>query len=38
MAKLNLEYYSGENHYSDGDIEEETLEIAKEGKTLSELG
>lgn len=38
MAKLNLEYYSGENHYSDGDIEEEILKIAKEGKKLSELG
>ena len=32
MAKLNLEYYSGENHYSDGDIEDEILKIAKEGK------
>lgn len=38
MAKLNLEYYSGENHYSDGDIEEEILRIAREGKQLSELG
>ena len=38
MAKLNLEYYSGENHYSDGDIEDEILKIAKEGKKLSELG
>ena len=38
MAKLNLDYYSGENHYSDGDIEEVILRIAKEGKPLSSLG
>lgn len=38
MAKLNLDYYSGENHYSDGDIEEEILKIAREGRSLSELG
>lgn len=38
MAKLNLEYYSGENHYSDGDIEEEILKIARRKKKLSELG
>lgn len=37
MAKLNLDYYSGENRYSDGDIEEEILEIARAGKKLSEL-
>ena len=38
MAKLNLDYYSGENHYSDGDIEEEILKIARRKKKLSELG
>ena len=29
MAKFNLDYYSGENFYSDGDIEKEILQIAK---------
>lgn len=29
MAKLNLDYYSGENFYSDGDVEKEILKIAK---------
>lgn len=38
MAKLNLEYYSGDNRYSDGDIENEILKIAQEGQTLKELG
>ena len=37
MAKLNLDYYSGENHYSDGDIEEEILRIAREAKSLKDL-
>ncbi|MDY4516861.1 MAG: SAM-dependent methyltransferase, partial [Lachnospiraceae bacterium] len=37
MAKLNLYYYSGENHYSDGDIEEDILRIAREGKSLKDL-
>ena len=38
MAKLNLDYYSGDNQYSDGDIEDEILEIAKSGKQLEKLG
>lgn len=29
MAKLNLDYYSGENFYSDGDVEKEILKIVK---------
>lgn len=29
MAKFNLDYYSGENFYSDGDIEKEILKIVK---------
>ena len=32
MAQLNLDYYSGKDLYSDGDIENEILEIVKEGK------
>lgn len=28
-AKLNLDYYGGQDYYSDGDIEEELLEIVK---------
>jgi 2-polyprenyl-3-methyl-5-hydroxy-6-metoxy-1,4-benzoquinol methylase len=30
-VKLNLEYYSGKDKYSDGDVENELLEIAKSG-------
>lgn len=37
MAKLNLDYYSGEDQYSDGDIEEKILQIAREKKSLAEL-
>lgn len=37
MAKLNLDYYSGDNQYSDGDIEEEILRIASNGLSLDEL-
>lgn len=29
MAKFNLDYYSGENFYSDGDIEKEILKILR---------
>lgn len=29
MAKFNLDYYSGENFYSDGDIEKEILKIVR---------
>ena len=29
MAKLNLDYYSGEDLYSDGIIEDELLQIVK---------
>lgn len=29
MAKWNLDYYSGENFYSDGDVEKEILDIVK---------
>lgn len=37
MAKLNLTYFGGENLYSDGDVEEEILEIAKSGHSMDEL-
>lgn len=28
-VSLNLDYYDGEDRYSDGDVEEELLEIVK---------
>ena len=31
-VKLNLEYYEGQDLYSDGDIEDEILEIVKNRK------
>lgn len=34
MARLNLDYYSGENFYSDGDVEKEILKIVKSQGTL----
>lgn len=37
MAKLNLEYYGGDNQYSDGEVEEEILQIVNEKKTLKDL-
>lgn len=36
-AKLNLSFYSGRDHYSDGDIEDELLEIVKNTKTYDEV-
>ncbi len=36
-AKLNLEFYSGEDHYSDGDIEEVLLDIVKSRTDYSEV-
>ena len=32
MAILNLEYYTQKDLYSDGDIEEQMLKMAKEGE------
>lgn len=32
MAKLNLDYYSGEDLYSDGDVENEILKLVKSGE------
>ena len=36
-AKLNLEFYSGTDYYSDGDIENELLEIVKSKKDIEEI-
>ena len=36
-AKFNLDYYSGVDGYSDGDIEEELLRIVKEHKDFDEV-
>lgn len=37
MAKFNLDYYKQEDIYSDGDIEDVMLEMAKEGKSYENL-
>ena len=37
MAILNLEYYTQKDLYSDGDIEEQMLKMAKEGVTCEDL-
>ena len=37
MAKLNLDYYKGEDLYSDGDVEEEILEIIRSGRNFDEI-
>lgn len=36
-AKLNLSFYNGADHYSDGDIEDELLEIVKNNETYDEV-
>lgn len=36
-AKLNLDYYKGKDYYSDGDIENELLEIVKSSKDIDEV-
>ena len=36
-AKLNLEFYSGKDYYSDGDIEDELLEMVKSNSDYSEI-
>jgi len=36
-AKLNLDYYSGIDYYSDGDIENELLDIVKNKKDFEEI-
>lgn len=37
MAILDLDYYTQKDHYSDGDIEERMLEMAKEGISYEDL-
>ena len=37
MAILNLEYYTQKDLYSDGDIDEKMLKMAKEGVTCEGL-
>jgi len=36
-AKFNLDFYTGNDHYSDGDIEDELLEIVKSGRDFNEV-
>ena len=36
-AKLNLDFYSGEDFYSDGDIEDEILEIVRSGRDYEDI-
>ena len=37
MAKFNLDYYSGENFYSDGDIEKEILKIVRSYENMDQV-
>ncbi len=36
-AKLNMEFYTGTDHYSDGDVEDELLEIVKQTSDYSDI-
>jgi cyclopropane fatty-acyl-phospholipid synthase-like methyltransferase len=36
-SKLNLDFYSGEDYYSDGDVEDELLEIVKSKQEIEEV-
>jgi SAM-dependent methyltransferase len=36
-VKLNLDFYTGNDQYSDGDIENEILEILKSGKNIADV-
>jgi len=36
-SKLNLNFYRGNDHYSDGDIENEILEIVKSGRSIGDV-
>ena len=36
-AKLNLDFYSGKDYYSDGDIENELLNIVKNDKNIDDI-
>ena len=37
MAKYNLDFYSGEDLYSDGDIERKILELVRQGVKLEDI-
>ncbi len=37
MAKLNLDYYGGEDLYSDGDVEDQILDIVRNNEDYSEI-
>lgn len=37
MAELNLKYYTNQDFYSDGDIENEILDFVKSGKNLEDI-
>jgi len=37
MAILNLDYYTQKDHYSDGDIENQMLEMVKKGISYEDL-
>ncbi|MFC1839032.1 class I SAM-dependent methyltransferase [Thermodesulfobacteriota bacterium] len=37
QPKINLEFYSGEDLYSDGDVEDEILEIVSSGADISQV-
>lgn len=37
MAKLNLDYYTGTDQYSDGDIEQKIYDLVCQGKQLNEM-
>ena len=36
-AKLNLDFYTGTDFYSDGDVEDELLEMVKNTSDYSEI-
>ena len=36
-AKLNLDYFTGDDFYIDGDVENDLLEIVKSGKDYEEI-
>jgi SAM-dependent methyltransferase len=36
-SKLNLNFYRGNDHYSDGDIENEILKIVKSGRSIDDV-
>lgn len=37
MAHLNFDFYQGENEYSDGDVENDLLDIIKSGKAFDDV-